>query len=75
MKLFKTLSPAEEAEYRAAARAKYTPFDSINGVFHPVYQDECVKMNAELGYSDSAMPNLPSFEGTAFPLENDESDP
>jgi hypothetical protein len=54
MRLFKTLSPAEEAEYRAAARAKYTPFDPINGVFHPIYQDECVKMNAELGYSDAA---------------------
>jgi hypothetical protein len=55
MKLFKTLTPAEEAEYRAAARRDYVPFDPINGVFHPVFQDECVKMNAELGYSDAAL--------------------
>ena len=54
MPLFKTLSPAEEAEYRASARERYTPFEEISGVWHPIYQDECVKMNAEKGYSDDA---------------------
>ena len=49
--LFRHLSEAEEKEFREAARKNYKVFDPINGVWHPVYQDECAKMNAETGYS------------------------
>ena len=47
MKLFKTLTAKEEAEYRKWAREHYQPYEPINGVYHPVVQDECVKINKE----------------------------
>jgi hypothetical protein len=47
MKLFRDLSESEEAEFRAWARANYIAFQKIDGVWHPVVQDECVKINAE----------------------------
>jgi hypothetical protein len=47
MRLFKNLTPDEEAEFRQWARANYKPFAQINGVWHPVVQDECTKMNVE----------------------------
>jgi hypothetical protein len=54
MKLFRELSEQEEREFRADARKNYiTP---INGVWHPVYQDECVKMNKEA--ANNVWPNL-----------------
>ena len=49
MKLFKDLSAEEEAEYRQWARKSYTPFTEIKGIWHPVVQEECVKMNKEEG--------------------------
>ena len=51
MTLFKHLTAAEEQSFRNWARANYRPFEPINGVWHPVTQDECVKMNAETGYA------------------------
>lgn len=47
MKLFKDLSPEEEAVFRKWARENYKPFSEISGIWHPAVQDECVKMNAE----------------------------
>jgi hypothetical protein len=47
MKLFKELTPGEEAAYREWARLNYKPFDPINGVWHPVVQKECAKINEE----------------------------
>jgi hypothetical protein len=47
MKLFRDLSPAEETEFRQWARDNYKPTHTIEGVWHPVVQDECRKMNEE----------------------------
>ena len=49
MNLFKQLSPEEEAEFRQWARENYTPFEPIKGIWHPVVQDECRRMNEEAG--------------------------
>ena len=49
MKLFKTLSESEEIIFRSWARLHYKPFEPIPGVWHPVVQDECRKMNEEAG--------------------------
>jgi hypothetical protein len=49
MGLFRKLEEHEESEYRKWARDYYIPFSPINGVWHPVTQDECVKMNRETG--------------------------
>lgn len=45
--LFKNLSLEQEGEFRAWARENYKPLEPIKGVWHPVIQDECVKMNIE----------------------------
>jgi hypothetical protein len=47
MKLFRELTAEEEAEFRKWARENYKPFSPINGVWHLVVQNECVKMNVE----------------------------
>lgn len=49
MKLFRDLNENEQAAFRKWARENYTPFEPINGVWHPVVQDECAKINAEKG--------------------------
>jgi hypothetical protein len=46
MNLFRQLSADEEKEFRKWARDNYQPFTEIKGIWHPVIQDECVKMNA-----------------------------
>lgn len=45
--LFKTLNEEEEASYRQWARENYLIFSEINGVWHPIVQSECVRMNEE----------------------------
>ena len=45
--MFRTLTTEEEQAFRAWARANYEPLDEIRGVWHPVVQAECVKINAE----------------------------
>jgi hypothetical protein len=47
MKLFRELSGIEERDFRKWARDNYKAFTPINGVWHPVVQDECAKINAE----------------------------
>ena len=42
---WKSLSEEEEQIYRQWARDNYTPMEPINGVWHPVVQEECVLMN------------------------------
>ncbi len=44
---FRKLSASEENEFRSWARDNYKPFSDINGVWHPVVQQECQKMNKE----------------------------
>ena len=45
--LFRELNEIEEKEFRNWARENYTPLDIIKGIWHPVVQDECTKMNRE----------------------------
>lgn len=45
--MFRTLTTNEEQEFRAWARANYEPLEEIRGIWHPVIQDECAKINAE----------------------------
>jgi len=45
--LFRNLTPEQQRQFRVWARMNYRPFDPIQGIWHPVVQDECVKMNAE----------------------------
>ena len=47
MKLFKQLTEDEKASYREWARKNYVAGQEIVGVWHPIAQLECVKMNAE----------------------------
>ena len=49
MKLFRNLTTEEEDEFRQWARDNYEPFSEIKGVWHPIVQDECVKINQEKG--------------------------
>jgi hypothetical protein len=44
---FRKLSVEEKRQFRKAARDNYEPFTLIEGIWHPVYQAECVAMNDE----------------------------
>jgi len=44
---FRALSPAEEAKFRSWARDNYKAGSEIKGIWHPVVQDECVRINGE----------------------------
>lgn len=48
--VFRYLSDEEELIFRGQARINYIPFQPIEGIWHPVYQDECVRINHELSY-------------------------
>ena len=41
------LSKSEEKQFREWARKNYKPLTAIDGLWHPIVQDECVKINAE----------------------------
>jgi hypothetical protein len=45
--IFRSLTPAEEAEFREWAHDNYKPGAEISGIWHPVVQEECVKINEE----------------------------
>ena len=47
MNMFRDLTADEVAVFRADARANYKPLQPISGVWHPVYCDECVRINRE----------------------------
>lgn len=47
MTFFRDLTPEEDAEYRKWARDNYKPLSVIEGIWHPVVQDECTKINKE----------------------------
>ena len=49
--LFRDLTEKEEHYFREWARDNYVPFNPISGVWHPVVQDECRRMNEEEGRS------------------------
>ena len=56
--LFRDLSPEEEKEFRQWAHENYTPGDNIKGIWHPVVQDECRKINEEVLGSDQYLDGL-----------------
>ena len=46
MKLFKNIDdPAEINEYQQWARDNYIPHSTIEGIWHPLVQAECVRIN------------------------------
>jgi hypothetical protein len=47
MNLFRKLSEQEQKEFRQWARDNYKPYDPINGVWHPVIQEECTEINRQ----------------------------
>jgi len=47
MDLFLKLDDDQETEFRQWARDNYVPLEPISGVWHPVIQDECSKINSE----------------------------
>ena len=47
--MFRKLTPEEEVEFKQWARENYVPFSEIKGIWHPVIQTECVKINKERG--------------------------
>jgi len=47
VKLFRDLTEDEEKDFRQWARDNYKPYTDIRGVWHPVVQDECRKINEE----------------------------
>ena len=50
MDLFRNdITEDEKETFRRWARENYKPFDPIIGVWHPIVQAECVKMNEEAG--------------------------
>lgn len=53
MQLFRDLSPDEELAFRQWARANYQPFAPIQGVWHPVVQDECRLINQHATVRDA----------------------
>ena len=45
--MHKQLNQEEERQFRQWARDNYKPYSPISGVWHPVVQAECVKINME----------------------------
>jgi len=57
MKMFRCLTPQEEIPFRKWARENYIPLTPILGLWHPVVQDECRKINenVSLEFSETAI--------------------
>ena len=47
MQLFKDLTCQEETEFRTWAKENYVPFNDIKGIWHPIIQDECRRINEQ----------------------------
>lgn len=47
---FRKLDDDDIEKFRRSAREKYELFTPIDGIWHPVYQAECVKMNHEAAH-------------------------
>jgi len=44
---FRQLTPKEENAFKQWARENYQPHSEIKGVWHPIVQAECLKINLE----------------------------
>lgn len=49
MQLFRDLDTSDESTFRTWARQNYEPFSDISGIWHPVVQDECRRINEQAG--------------------------
>lgn len=49
---FRTLTPAEETDFRQWARDNYTPGTEVNPLWHPVVRQECTLINFEAAPCD-----------------------
>jgi hypothetical protein len=45
--MFRELNETEKREFRQWAQTNYVPYSEIKGIWHPVVQEECVKINKE----------------------------
>lgn len=45
--LFKELTAEEEVEFRQWARDNHKPLQPISNLWHPVVQDECIRIDKE----------------------------
>lgn len=57
--LFRDLSADEEATFRQWARDNYVPLTDIRGIWHPVVQDECRKINEATEWVVTPYPPTP----------------
>ena len=48
MTLFRELDETDTESFKQWARDNYSPGEEISGVWHPVVQKECVKINEEV---------------------------
>jgi hypothetical protein len=62
--LFRDLDPREQADFRLWARNNYKPLDPILGLWHPIIQDECAKINAQATLSDAGVEPLEPVQPT-----------
>jgi len=46
MNLFRPLTQKEDGEFRKWAWDNYEPLSDINGLWHPVVQEECARINS-----------------------------
>lgn len=44
---FRQLDNTEAQDFRQWARDNYVPFSPISGTYHPVVQEECIRINRE----------------------------
>lgn len=54
MRMFRDLSPDEEASFKNWARENYKPYEEIKGIWHPIVQAECVEINKEQSYENTS---------------------
>jgi hypothetical protein len=57
--MFRNLGQSEEEAFRLWARENYKPLGPISGIWHPVVQDECAKINSEASVSDALIQLTP----------------
>jgi len=72
---FAKLLPHEEAEYRQHARNNYKVGDEIKSIWHPVYQEECKKIEEEYLVKMLDQVSPPSaLESNLEEFENDDDE-
>jgi hypothetical protein len=48
--MFRELSSEEEKQFRTWARSNYKLGESISGIWHPIVQAECVRINEQAAF-------------------------